>query len=147
MRGGNLEPSICIMSILTKTEKKKKAFLCYTKNRRKEILHKVGKYQMKWRNLVIAGLAGAVAGYAITKKQTEWLSPEKALKMLKEKANQNYNISGSWILVNREDTNVFGLPYTVYKGGFSHSSYGNAPIHYEFLIDAKTGTLLQLIEK
>jgi predicted small secreted protein len=102
---------------------------------------------MKWRNLIFAGLAGAAVGYAVTKKQTEWLSPEKALKMLKEKAIQNYNISGSWILVNRENTSVFGLPYTVYKGGFSDSSYGNAPVHYEFLIDAKTGTLLQLEEK
>ncbi|WP_226535443.1 PepSY domain-containing protein [Fictibacillus halophilus] len=102
---------------------------------------------MNWRNLIFAGLAGAVVGYAVTKKQTEWLSPEKALKMLKEKANQTYNISGSWILVNRESTSVLGLPYTVYKGGFSDSSYGNSPVHYEFLIDARTGTLLQLEEK
>jgi predicted small secreted protein len=102
---------------------------------------------MKLRNLIIAGLAGAALGYAVTKQQTERLSPEKALKMLKEKANQTYNISGSWILVDRENTSVFGLPYTVYKGGFSDSSYGNAPVHYEFLIDAETGTLLQLIEK
>jgi predicted small secreted protein len=102
---------------------------------------------MKWRNLIIAGLAGAALGYAVTKQQKERLSPEKALKMLKEKASQNYHISGSWILVTREDTSVFGLPYTVYKGGFSDSSYGNAPVHYEFLIDAQTGSLLQLIEK
>ena len=102
---------------------------------------------MKWRHLIFAGLAGAALGYAATRKQTEWLSPEKALKMLKEKATKSYNISGSWILVNRESTSVFGLPYTVYKGGFSDSRYGSAPVHYEFLIDAKTGTLLQLIEK
>ncbi|WP_171978770.1 hypothetical protein [Fictibacillus arsenicus] len=41
---------------------------------------------MKWRNLIFAGLAGAAVGYAVTKKQTEWLSPEKALKNAKRKS-------------------------------------------------------------
>jgi predicted small secreted protein len=103
--------------------------------------------QMRWKTFLFAGIAGAVAGYAITKKATEWLTPEKALDLLKNKARETYSISGAWIMVNREETTVYGLPYTVYKGGFSHSIEGNSPVHFEFMVDARTGTLIQLKEK
>jgi predicted small secreted protein len=102
---------------------------------------------MKWTNMMIAGLAGAAIGYAITKKQTEFITPEKALKLLKEKASEHYSISGAWILVSKEISNVHGLSYTVYKGGFSHSHEYHPAVHYEFLIDAQTGTLLELVQK
>lgn len=102
---------------------------------------------MNWRNLILAGLTGAVIGFVITKKQTDPLTPEKALKLLKEKASQQYSITGAWIVVKPEDISVHGLPYSVYKGGFSHSMPGSEAVHYEFLIDAGTGTVLQLIQK
>ncbi|MBY6035141.1 PepSY domain-containing protein [Fictibacillus nanhaiensis] len=101
---------------------------------------------MKWRTILFAGLAGALAGYTVSRKRNEWISPEKALNLLKEKASEQYTITGAWILVNREETRVHNLPHTVYKGGFSHSKQGSA-VHYEFLVDASTGTLLQLEAK
>jgi predicted small secreted protein len=102
---------------------------------------------MKWRTFLIASIVGAAAGYAITKKKTEWISPERALKILKERAGKQFSISGAWIIVNREDEEVNNLPYTVYKGGFSHSIEGIPASHFEFMIDAQTGSVLQLIEK
>ncbi len=102
---------------------------------------------MNWRNLILAGLTGAAIGYVVTKKQTETITPEKALKQFKEKARDHYTISGAWIMVNSEEKNVHGLPYSVYKGGFSNSSPGMVASHYEFLIDASTGSLLELIQK
>jgi predicted small secreted protein len=102
---------------------------------------------MKWKTFLIAGLAGAAAGYMITKTKTEWITPEKALKLIKDKASEHFSISGAWIVVTREEKNVHNMLYTVYKGGFSHSIEGMPAVHYEFLIDAQTGTVLQLIEK
>jgi predicted small secreted protein len=102
---------------------------------------------MKCKTFLIAGLAGIAAGYLITKKRTDWITPEKALKQLKEKASSHFSISGAWILVNREETEVNNLPYTVYKGGFSHSPEGDSASHYEFLVDAHTGAVLQLSEQ
>jgi predicted small secreted protein len=102
---------------------------------------------MNWRNLILAGLAGAAIGFVITKKQTESMTPERALNHFKDKASQRFRISGTWILVKPEDVNVHGLPFTVYKGGFSHSEAGQKSLHYEFLIDAGTGTLIELTEK
>ncbi|MDR7073832.1 PepSY domain-containing protein [Fictibacillus barbaricus] len=102
---------------------------------------------MKCKTFLIAGLAGAAAGYLITKKRTEWITPEKALKILKEKASSQFSISGAWILTNRDEIEVHNLPYTVYKGGFSHSIEGFAASHYEFLVDAHTGAVLQLNEQ
>ncbi|MET3727452.1 putative small secreted protein [Fictibacillus halophilus] len=102
---------------------------------------------MNWRNLILAGLTGAAIGYVVTKKQTETITPEKALKLLKEKAKEHYRISGAWIMVKAEDKNVHGLPYSVYKGGFSNSSPGTEASHFEFLIDASTGSLLELVQK
>ncbi|MDM5315514.1 PepSY domain-containing protein [Fictibacillus sp. b24] len=102
---------------------------------------------MNWRNLILAGLTGAAIGYVVTKKQTESITPEKALKLLKEKASEHYSITGAWIIVKPEDANVHGLSYSVYKGGFSHSIPGSEAVHFEFLIDAETGTLLQLAQK
>ncbi|MQR95232.1 peptidase M4 [Fictibacillus phosphorivorans] len=109
-------------------------------------LHKVG-IRMNWRNLILAGLTGAAIGYVVTKKQTETITPEKALKQLKEKASEHYRISGAWIMVKAEEKNVHGLPYSVYKGGFSSSSPGTEASHFEFLIDASTGSVLELIQK
>ncbi len=102
---------------------------------------------MNWRNLILVGLTGAAIGYVFTKKQTETITPERALKRLKEKASEHYSITGAWIMVKAEETSVHGLPYSVYKGGFSHSIPGIEAVHFEFLIDAATGTLLQLVEK
>jgi predicted small secreted protein len=99
---------------------------------------------MRWKAFLFAGIAGAVAGYAVTKKKAEGITPEKALDLLKEKAQESYSISGAWIMVNKEEKKVYGLSYLVYQGGFSHSIEGEPPAHYEFMVDANTGTLLQL---
>lgn len=75
----------------------------------------------------------------------ERISPEKALKKAKATAAAQHTISGSWIHMNPETVERFGLQYEVYRGGMSTST-PDGTVQFEFIVETKNGTLLELIQ-
>ncbi|KGX89162.1 PepSY domain-containing protein [Pontibacillus litoralis] len=100
---------------------------------------------MDWKKTLVAAGAGAIIGYAVAKQVNEYqpLSPEKALKIAKQVFKQQGPISGSWIHMKSESLEKDEIPYTVYRGGVSRSIDGQTK-QYEFLVDAFTGTVLDV---
>ncbi|MCQ6266621.1 PepSY domain-containing protein [Fictibacillus sp. WQ 8-8] len=98
---------------------------------------------MKASKWILAGVAGFAAGYVAAKRAPQNLTPEKALKLVKSQTKDEFMVTGSWISVHPEEVKRFGLPFTVYKGGLS-STLNSTLTQFDFIIDAKTGTLLDI---
>lgn len=75
-------------------------------------------------------------------EQSETLSAEKVLENVKEIFKQDGPISGSWIQMKAEPFQKNNLTYEIYKGGISRNVNG-ITTQYEFIADAKTGTILE----
>ncbi|GGE55205.1 peptidase M4 [Pullulanibacillus camelliae] len=71
------------------------------------------------------------------------LSPERALSKVKASAKQVLTIDGAWIFLQKEPWSNGKLAYEVYKGGLTEKT-GDEVVHYDFIVDAQTGTLLSL---
>jgi predicted small secreted protein len=101
---------------------------------------------MNWKSFLL----GAVVGYsaAIVTKEllnpAENPSPEKVLANVKERVKKNGNIYGSWIVTKPEAYEKNELTYNVYRGGVTRNLDGKRE-QFEFIADAKTGTILELI--
>ncbi|WP_096189778.1 PepSY domain-containing protein [Evansella halocellulosilytica] len=102
---------------------------------------------MGWKRFA----AGVGAGVAVTMlaksqldKRQEQLSPEKALKLVKQKAKSLGTIDGSWIHMITEELEKEGLIYKVYRGGITCTDEDDKMSAYEFFVDAATGAILQL---
>jgi predicted small secreted protein len=93
----------------------------------------------------VAGLGiGLAAGYLLGPTlKCEKISPEKALKEVKKAVSQTYAISGSWIHMIPETVERNNISYTVYRGGLSTTTKEGTN-QYEFIVDTKSGTLLDL---
>ncbi|MDN4072558.1 MULTISPECIES: PepSY domain-containing protein [Fictibacillus] len=98
---------------------------------------------MKASKWILAGVAGFAAGYSAAKRTPQNLTPEKALNIVKSRTKDEFMVTGSWIGVHTEEVKRFGLPYTVYKGGLS-STLNSTLTQFDFMIDAKTGTILDI---
>ncbi|QOR65876.1 PepSY domain-containing protein [Cytobacillus suaedae] len=99
---------------------------------------------MGWKKFLLGlgvGFAGAYLLKGSLPEQT--LSAEKALKLAKASFKKNGPISGSWIHMVPETFEKFNISYSVYKGGISRN-INNELKQYEFLIDAKTGSMLEV---
>src|SRR5690606_17837569 len=84
--------------------------------------------------------AGLLAGRSITER--EHVSPEKALKSIRDMLSQKFTVSGSWIYMKPKDFNKNGLNYTIYHGGVTKRA-NKKDTPYEFYVDAHTGTILE----
>ncbi len=93
----------------------------------------------------IVGLGcGLAVGYLLRPKlENEKITPERALKEVKKVVSRNHAISGSWIHMLPETIEQNHISYDVYRGGLSTATE-DGTVQYEFLVDAKTGTLLNL---
>ncbi|MGB8001889.1 MAG: hypothetical protein WCF60_17590 [Anaerobacillus sp.] len=101
---------------------------------------------MKTRDMLIGALIGAGAAAittaSIASKQTV-LSPEKALRAVKGAVKPVYSVKGSWIHMKTDSVEKFNLPFTVYSGGLTCEKEGE--LHQlDFMVDAETGTLVEL---
>ncbi|WP_273851098.1 PepSY domain-containing protein [Guptibacillus spartinae] len=101
---------------------------------------------MRTKDLLIGALIGAGAAAltasTIASKRT-YISPEKALKAVKGAVKPVYTVKGSWIHMKTDSVKKFNLPYTVYAGGLTCEKEGKLQ-QLEFMVDAETGTLVEL---
>ncbi|HYK72524.1 MAG TPA: PepSY domain-containing protein [Pseudoneobacillus sp.] len=101
---------------------------------------------MKWKSFLLGVAVGAISSYATNKYITtqSFLSAEKVLEHAKKQFKENGPISGSWIHMKLEPFQKNQLSYQVYKGGIFRKSNHEHPEQYEFIADARTGTLLEV---
>ncbi len=85
-------------------------------------------------------VVGAVLKDQLTK---ELISPEKALRIVKQKLNKQGVVEGSWIHMIPESYEKNLLVYTVYRGGVSCTIEGEF-YQFDFIVDGHTGTILDL---
>lgn len=72
------------------------------------------------------------------------LTPERALKAVKQAVAQEHMITGSWIHMIPEKINYENDTYEVYRGGISAKT-AEGTKQYEFLVDRATGHVLDLM--
>lgn len=99
---------------------------------------------MSWNKFFLGFGVGFASALLVKEALSDSTIPgDKALKLAKEAFKKNGPIDGSWIQMNPEDYTKSGLHYQVYKGGISrklnHESH-----QYEFIMDAKTGSILEV---
>ena len=105
---------------------------------------------MGWKRFA-AGVGTGVAVTLLAKNQLDktqgLLSPEKALKMVKEKAKHLGTIEGSWVHMIPEKYETDELTYNVYRGGITSTDENGKMDAYEFYADAASGSILKLTKQ
>ncbi|MGD6890622.1 PepSY domain-containing protein [Bacillus mobilis] len=101
---------------------------------------------MSWKGLVAGLGVGFAAGYLVANKVQEQshISSEKALKMVKKALSHKGEITGSWVHMVPETFEKYDVAYEVYRGGLT-TMLDDIQERFEFLVDAKTGTVLEVI--
>ncbi|MEM5608731.1 PepSY domain-containing protein [Bacillus toyonensis] len=103
---------------------------------------------MSWKGLVAGLGVGFATGYFVANKVQEQshISSEKALKMVKQALNHKGEITGSWVHMVPETFEKYDVAYEVYRGGLT-TMLDDIQERFEFLVDAKTGTVLEVIAR
>ncbi|MCU9614247.1 PepSY domain-containing protein [Caldibacillus lycopersici] len=102
---------------------------------------------MKFKGLII-GVAAGVAASLLTKSivaRNHLFSSEEVLQNMKNMLKDNGKIIGSWIMTKPETLEKNASAYQVYRGGITREDE-NRQTDYEFVIDAKSGSILELSE-
>lgn len=99
---------------------------------------------MDWKKTSLALGVGIAAGVVFQREviDRKTISPEKALKSAKSTVGQRFDIDGSWVHMQPEAVERYGLDYEVYEGGITVSTRDQVR-HYNFLVDAVTGTVVE----
>lgn len=100
---------------------------------------------MNWKSLFVGLGVGFTAGYLAANKvqRNSHIAAEKALKMAKKVFEEKGEITGSWIHMVPEVLEKYDLMYDVYRGGIT-ALIDEVQERFEFLVDAKTGTILEV---
>lgn len=99
---------------------------------------------MKYKNFIIGLGLGVTIGYFLKNQlKTTYISSNKALQIAKKAFKERGSIDGSWIFTNVEQYEKNGLSYNIYKAGISRTINDQCE-QYETVIDAKTGTILEI---
>lgn len=99
---------------------------------------------MKWRNLIIGAGVGIAAVYLFKNKlASSYLSSEKALQIVKKEFKKKGPIDGSWIYTVPEEYAVGETTHKIYRTGVTRT-VENQLEQYEALVEAETGTLLEI---
>jgi predicted small secreted protein len=95
---------------------------------------------MSWKKFITGAALGFAAAYAIKAQlDRQMISAKKALSLAKAAFGQSAPISGSWIQITPETYEKNNILYTIYKGGICRDG-----AQYEFVIDAYTGTMIDV---
>ncbi|WP_379965333.1 PepSY domain-containing protein [Ectobacillus sp. sgz5001026] len=102
---------------------------------------------MNWKNILLGVGLGFTAGYFVANQlqQNGHISADKALKMAKKVFSEKGEITGSWIHMVPEVWEKYDIAYDVYRGGVTTVTLDKQN-RYEFLLDANTGTILDVTE-
>ena len=90
---------------------------------------------------IIAFGLGMVAEHQLAKKRT--LKPEQILNQMKREFKVDGPIEGSWIEMQRVPWKKFTYETSVYFGGITRYEEKNL-VQYEFIVDAYTGSLIDM---
>lgn len=103
---------------------------------------------MKWQNVIIGAAIGFACGYATKCAVNKYAnqSPDSILAQVKAAMTKDGKVIGSWILMTPEKYVKNGIQYEVFKGGLTKIS-NELQKHYEFIADATTGTVIDVIEQ
>ncbi|MDR0921066.1 MAG: PepSY domain-containing protein [Lactobacillales bacterium] len=91
---------------------------------------------------VILGLAAGISATLLF-KQKKTLTSEDVLNQVKHEFLKEGPIEASWIHEEKEPLNKFAIHTKNYKGGIIRKE-GNETVTYEFVADAKTGTVIEI---
>ena len=91
---------------------------------------------------VVLGAVAGVLGMKLAEQQ-QVVKGEQVLEEVKAAFLVEGPIEGSWIELKKKPLQKFALKYQTYLGGITRLEDG-ALVQYEFLADAKTGTVLDL---
>ncbi|MCL1630649.1 hypothetical protein M3N64_01605 [Sporolactobacillus sp. CPB3-1] len=97
------------------------------------------------KTLIIGVIAGYIAGMTVTRIMNGkiTLSSEQVLERVKHTAKNQLSFDGAWICLTPHIWSNDQLNHLVYKGGLICNEQGKNH-HYDFVADAKSGTILQL---
>lgn len=90
--------------------------------------------------LSVSGAIGFLVGHRLKKRA---LAPSDILAQVKHLFREEGPVSGSWIENQPVDFQRFAYKTTAYRGGISRLE-DRQSVTYEFLADAKTGTILKI---
>lgn len=96
--------------------------------------------------ILAAAAAGFAAGITVQKIISEkrgLLSSEKVLSLVKKTVKEKLPVDGAWIFLSPHKVTKDALTAEVYQGGLTVRS-GDSVSHYDFIADARAGTLLEL---
>lgn len=98
---------------------------------------------MDWKKLSFSIGLGVLGGIILERQlERRSISPETALKRVKNTVREKYNVDGSWVHMQPEFVERYGLNYDAYHGGITVSTDDQVK-HFNFLVDAGTGTVLE----
>ncbi|WP_338472044.1 PepSY domain-containing protein [Niallia sp. XMNu-256] len=98
---------------------------------------------MNWKTFLIGAGTGAAAGILVSRNVSKYqtISPEKALNIAKTAFKKHGPIQGSWIQMEKQPYKRSFIEYDVYIGGISKTVDGTL-VQYEFIVDSRTGAIL-----
>jgi len=100
---------------------------------------------MNWKDVSVGVVVGIAAGIAISQATSNAVSvsADKVLQDVKDQFKKRGPIDGSWIQMKPEEHEVLAVKNYVYRGGISRHQ-GNELEQFEFIADAKTGTVMNV---
>ncbi|MDQ0215739.1 putative small secreted protein [Oikeobacillus pervagus] len=98
-----------------------------------------------WKTFLAGAVSGAIGALAVQQAISNQMSvsAEKILENVKEAFKKDGAIDGSWIQMKPEEFHKLGLQTTVYRGGISRRVNEKLE-QFEFIADAKTGTIMDV---
>ena len=107
------------------------------------VIYLLGGLFVNWKTFLIGVGAGVATGIVVNQTVTNnrEISSEKALDIAKSAFKKHGPIQGSWIQMKKQPYYKSFLQYEVYIGGISRSAHDTVE-QYEFIVDSKTGAIL-----
>jgi predicted small secreted protein len=100
---------------------------------------------MNWKSFIVGIGIGAIGGVLLkdTISSSSFVSAEKVLQDVKKSFKQDESIDGSWIEMKPENYEKHSHKTKIYRGGISKRTDSELQ-QFEFIVDAYTGTLMDL---
>jgi len=100
---------------------------------------------VKIKEFLAGALCGALAGFVAASVVNHYMpmSSDEVLHKMKRLLKEEGKVIGSWILATPELVEKNSLTYKAYRGGITCLKDGKE-VHYDFLVDSKTGMILEL---